>query len=63
MEKSVQINDKYQLFIQYDPKYYNNVIMVELMGKDDAGYFSVLLETYGFDLAVLGEIDLEEKSV
>lgn len=57
MEKSVQINEDYQLFIQHDPKYYNNVIMVELMTKDEEGYFTVLLETYGFDLAVLGEID------
>lgn len=57
MEKSIQINDDLQVFIQHDPKYYNNVIMVELMAKDANGDFSVLLETYGFDLEVLGEVD------
>lgn len=55
MEKSIQINDDFQLFIQYDPDYYNNVVMVELMTKDGNGYFSVLVETCGFDLSILND--------
>lgn len=60
MEKSIKINDEFQLFIQHDPKFYNNVVMVELMKKDDNGDFSVLVENYGFDLSILDE---EEENI